>query len=223
MEKLLIFTIVGLSLAAIYSIISSGLVLTYTTTGIFNFAHGAAGMLAAFTYWQLRFDWGWPAPVALFVVLVVLAPALGLLLERVIMRGLVGTTEATKLVVSISLLVGMIGLANVIWKPGVSRPMSTFFQGQTIDLGVTTITYHQAITIAVAILVAVGLRLLLFRTRMGVSMRANVDGRWRCSTAPGPTALRSTAGPSARRSPRSAASSSPRASRWMRRRFHWSS
>ena len=99
------------------------------------------------------------------------------LLERVIMRGLVGTTEATKLVVSISLLVGMIGLANVIWKPGVSRPMATFFQGQTIDLGVTTITYHQAITIAVAILVAVGLRLLLFRTRMGVSMRANVDDR----------------------------------------------
>jgi len=63
-EKLLVFTIVGLSLAAIYSIISSGLVLTYTTTGIFNFAHGAAGMLAAFTYWQLRFDWGWPAPPA---------------------------------------------------------------------------------------------------------------------------------------------------------------
>jgi branched-chain amino acid transport system permease protein len=176
-EKLLIFTIVGLSLAAIYSIISSGLVLTYTTTGIFNFAHGAAGMLAAFTYWQLRFDWGWPAPVALFIVLGVLAPALGLLLERVIMRGLVGTSEATKLVVSISLLVGMIGLANVIWRPGVSRPMAQFFQGQTIDLGVTTITYHQAITIAVAILVAIGLRFLLFRTRMGVAMRANVDDR----------------------------------------------
>ena len=204
MEKLLIFTIVGLSLAAIYSIISSGLVLTYTTTGIFNFAHGAAGMLAAFTYWQLRFDWGWPAPVALVVVLGVLAPALGLLLERVIMRGLVGTTEATKLVVSISLLVGMIGLANVIWKPGVSRPMATFFQGQTIDLGVTTITYHQAITIAVAILVAVGLRLLLFRTRMGVSMRANVDDRT--------LALLNGARPD-----RVAIYS------WTRRRSHWSS
>ena len=43
MEKFLIFTIVGLSLAAIYAVISSGLVLTYTTTGIFNFAHGAIG------------------------------------------------------------------------------------------------------------------------------------------------------------------------------------
>ena len=54
MEKFLIFTIVGLTLAAIYAIISSGLVLTYTTTGIFNFAHGAIGMLAAFAYWQIQ-------------------------------------------------------------------------------------------------------------------------------------------------------------------------
>jgi len=176
-EKFLIFTIVGLSLAAIYAVIASGLVLTYTTTGIFNFAHGAIGMLAAFAYWQLRFDWDWPAPVALVVVLGVLAPAFGLLLERVIMRGLVGTSEATKLVVSISLLAFMIGLANIVWEPGVSRPMDTFFRGETVDLGVTTITYHQAITIACAVLVAVGLRFLLYRTRIGVAMRANVDDR----------------------------------------------
>ncbi|CAN5692878.1 hypothetical protein BH10ACT1_BH10ACT1_02530 [soil metagenome] len=177
MDKFLIFTIVGLSLAAIYAVISSGLVLTYTTTGIFNFAHGAIGMLAAFAYWQLRFDWGWPAPLALAAVLLVLAPAFGLVLERVIMRGLVGTSEATKLVVSISLLVAMIGLANLIWTPGESRPMSTFFQGETLSLGVTTITYHQAITIVAAVIVAVGLRFLLYRTRIGVSMRANVDDR----------------------------------------------
>jgi branched-chain amino acid transport system permease protein len=176
-EKLLVFTIVGLSLAAIYSVIASGLVLTYTTTGIFNFAHGAIGMLAAFAYWQLRFDWQWSAPIALFFVLGVLAPAFGLFLERVIMRGLVGTSEATKLVVSISLLVGMIGFANIMWEPGVARPMRPFFQGQKLDLGVTTITYHQTVTIAVAVLVAIGLRFLLFRTRVGVAMRANVDDR----------------------------------------------
>ena len=47
MEQFLTFGVVGLSTAAIYAIIGSGLVLTYTTTGVFNFAHGAAGMLAA--------------------------------------------------------------------------------------------------------------------------------------------------------------------------------
>ncbi|MEZ5373405.1 MAG: ABC transporter permease [Microthrixaceae bacterium] len=78
--------------------------------------------------------------------------------------------------VSISLLVGLIGLANLVWEPGVSRPMATFYQGgDPVDLGVTTITYHQAITIGVAVVVAIGLRWLMYRTRMGVSMRAVVD------------------------------------------------
>jgi len=67
MQELLTFTIIGLSTGAIYAVVASGLVVTYTTSGIFNLAHGATGMLAAFTYWQLRFDWDLPAPVALFV------------------------------------------------------------------------------------------------------------------------------------------------------------
>jgi len=176
-DKFLIFTIVGLSTAAIYAVIASGLVLTYTTTGVFNFAHGAAGMLAAFAYWQLRVKWGWPAPLAIAFVLLVLAPGFGLLLERVIMRGLEGTSEATKLVVSISLLVAMIGVAQWVWPPGVSRTVKPFFGPDKISLGPTVITYHQLITIGVAIAVAIGLRLLLYRTRIGVAMRAVRDDR----------------------------------------------
>lgn len=176
MDKFLTFTLVGLATSAIYAVIASGLVLTYTTTGIFNFAHGAAGMLAAFAYWQLRYDLGWPTPIALVVVLLVLAPLFGALLERVIMRGLGGTSETTKLVVSISLLLGMIGLAQIIWKPGVSRPYSTFFaDSPPLHIGPTTITWHQIITIGVAIGVAAGLRFLLYSTRIGVAMRAAVD------------------------------------------------
>jgi branched-chain amino acid transport system permease protein len=176
-DKFLIFTIVGLSTAAIYAVIASGLVLTYTTTGVFNFAHGAAGMLAAFAYWQLRVDWDWPAPLALAAVLLVLAPGFGLLLERVIMRGLEGTSEATKLVVSISLLVGMIGVAQWVWPPGVSRTVRAFFGSSKFTVGPTVVTYHQLVTIGVAIAVAIGLRLLLYRSRTGVAMRAVVDDR----------------------------------------------
>ncbi len=176
MDKFLTFTIVGLSVAAIYAVIASGLVLTYTTTGIFNFAHGAAGMLAAFTYWQMRFEWGWPVPICLVLILGVMAPLFGVILEVVVMRGLRGTTDTVKLVVSISLLLFMIGLAQLLWPPGVSRPMSKFFASSTpIDLGPTTITWHQAITIGVAILVAIVLRIVLTRFRFGIAMRAAVD------------------------------------------------
>jgi branched-chain amino acid transport system permease protein len=81
-DKFLTFTIVGLATAAIYAVIGSGLVLTYTTTGIFNFAQGAEGMLAAFAYWQMTIGWGWSAPLAIVMVLLVLAPLFGILLER---------------------------------------------------------------------------------------------------------------------------------------------
>ena len=176
MDKFLTFTIVGLSLAAIYAVIASGLVLTYTTTGIFNFAHGAAGMLAAFTYWQLRFEWGWPVPICLVLILGVMAPLFGMLLEVVVMRGLRGTTDTVKLVVSISLLLFMIGLAQLIWAPGIGRPMSRFYQSSApIHIGPTTITWHQAITIGVAIIAAIGLRIVLTRFRFGIAMRAAVD------------------------------------------------
>ena len=40
----------------------------------------------AFAYWQLTVEWGWPAPLALVAVLFVLAPLLGALIERVLMR-----------------------------------------------------------------------------------------------------------------------------------------
>jgi branched-chain amino acid transport system permease protein len=178
LEKFLTYTVIGLSLSAIYAVIGSGLVLTYTTTGIFNFAHGAIGMVAAFAYWQMRFEWGWSAPVSVFLVLCVLAPLFGVLLETVVMRGLQDTSEATKLVVSISLLVALIALANWIWEPDVSRPMAKFFGGERLfDVANTTITKHDAITIGVAIAVAIGLRFLLYVTRIGVAMRAAVDDR----------------------------------------------
>jgi branched-chain amino acid transport system permease protein len=55
-------TIIGIVTGSVYAVAASGLVLTYTTSGIFNFAHGGIGMFMAFTYWELRFNHGWPAP-----------------------------------------------------------------------------------------------------------------------------------------------------------------
>jgi branched-chain amino acid transport system permease protein len=177
-EQLLTFGVVGLSTAAIYAIIGSGLVLTYTTTGVFNFAHGAAGMLAAFMYWQLTSGWGWPVPLALVVVLFVLAPAFGLFAERFVLRPVQALGEAERLVMTVALLSGSIALARWIWDPNEARPLPTFFAGKPpIHLGAATITWHQGLTMVVAVLVAAGLWVLLYKTRAGAEMRATVDDR----------------------------------------------
>lgn len=176
-DKFLSFTVAGLSVAAILAVGASGLVLTYTTTGVFNFAHGAIGMLGAFAYWQLRFDWGWPAPLAVATVLLVLGPLFGALLELVIFRGLQQTTETVKLVVTVSLLFSLIGLANWVWDPDVLRRDAKFLSGRGFDVAGVAVTWHEFITIVVAVAVAAGLRVLLYHTRAGIAMRAAVDDR----------------------------------------------
>lgn len=177
-SKLLTYTIIGLSTGAIYAVVASGLVVTYTTSGIFNLAHGATGMLAAFTYWQLRFDWGWPAPLALAAVLLVACPLFGAVTERFVMRGLRNTTEVVRLSVTVALFAAMLGLANWLWPADASRvAFRRFFEGGAITLGELNVSYHKLITMGCAIAVAVGLRLLMYRSRAGVAMRAVVDDR----------------------------------------------
>ncbi|GHB60276.1 hypothetical protein GCM10010306_062320 [Streptomyces umbrinus] len=178
MEQFLTFGVVGLTTAAIYAIVGSGLVLTYTTAGVFNFAHGAAGMMSAFAYWQLAFGWGWPVPLALAFVLLVLAPAFGLFVERVLMRPVQALGEAERLVMTVALLTGCIALARWVWDPNTARPLRPFFADEpALRLGPAAVTWHQALTLAVAALVAAGLWLLLNRTRAGTEMRACVDDR----------------------------------------------
>jgi branched-chain amino acid transport system permease protein len=176
-DKFLNYSVIGLTTAAIYAIAASGLVVTYTTSGIFNFAHGAFGMLAAFLFWQLHFDWGWPTPIALLVVLAIAAPLFGGFVERVIMRGLQDVSEVVKISVTVSLMLACMGLARWIWPPDVNRPVTNFFGDNHVTIFGANVTYHQLLSIAVAAGVAVFLRWLLYSTRTGVEMRAVVDDR----------------------------------------------
>ncbi|MEV8517006.1 ABC transporter permease [Dactylosporangium sp. NPDC051484] len=177
MHELIAYTIFGLVTAAIYSIAASGLVVTYTTSGVFNLAHGAFGMFAAFSYWQLRFGWGWPTWLALPLVVFVLAPLFGCGLERLLMRKLTDATEATKLAVTIGVMLTLVGAALWIWDPQVSRPFPAFYAGNKVEIAGVFVTWDQLITLALGVLCAVGLRLLLYRTRIGLDMRAVVDNR----------------------------------------------
>ncbi|HEY6414637.1 MAG TPA: ABC transporter permease, partial [Acidimicrobiales bacterium] len=162
----------------VFGIAAAGLVVTYTTSGIFNFAHGAIAMLAAFAYWQVRFDWGWPAPLALLAVLGIAAPVLGALLYGVVMRGLRGTSEVTRIVVPVSVMLGFLALATWIWDPTPPTPrlfLMFFGADKTVSIAGVNLTWHELLAVALAGVIALALRFLFFRTRNGVAMRAVVD------------------------------------------------
>ncbi len=175
MHLFITYTIFGLVLGGVYGIAASGLVVTYNTSGIFNFAHGAEAMLGAFLYWEFRFNWHWPAPLALLVILGVFAPLMGGALYAVIMRGLRDTAEVTKIIVTVALMLGMLYLSQWVWNPVTPRTDQLFFGRSFVKVLGVRVTTHEVIALGVAVAIAIGLRLLFYRTRIGVAMRGAVD------------------------------------------------
>ena len=178
MDAFIGYTIAGIAVGAIYAISATGLVVTYTTSGVFNFAHGATGMLMAFLYWQLRVGDHWSAPAALAMVLLLAAPLYGIVTERALIRALDPGDTGTTLVVTLGLLVMSLGLAYTIWPTDKTRVLQPFFGPSAfVTLAGTRVSYQELITIGLAAAVALALRVLFFRTRIGVAMRGVVDDR----------------------------------------------
>ncbi|MGD0378474.1 MAG: ABC transporter permease [Acidimicrobiales bacterium] len=188
MTEFLSFLIAGIVFGAIYAVSASGLVVTYNTTGIFNFAHGAMGMVMAYLFWQLWQGWGLPELVSLAIVLVVAAPLLGMVVERVVMRPLYGAATSIRLAVTLGLLLVLVALAGIIWSPTANTYNTPeLLNGNPVSVAGITLSWEQLITVVVAIAVAVFLRVFFRRTRTGVAMRAVVDDPSLASLAGAPS------------------------------------
>jgi branched-chain amino acid transport system permease protein len=178
--SLLNMVLFALPLAGIYALSASGLVVVYATTGIFNFAQGAIGLLFAYVFWQMTDPvegWNLPTWIALPLVVFVLAPLFGAGLDRAIMRHLRGASLVTQLMVTVGIMFALIGVVGLIWDQTESHSLPPFFGNDGFEIGDVTLTWHRFITIVTAALLAIGLRILLFRTRLGIAMRAVVDNR----------------------------------------------
>src|SRR5258708_32590888 len=111
MTKFLNLVLSGSVTGAIYSIMPSGLVLTYQTSGIFNFAHGAVAFTTAFVYYQLHTGQHIPIVPAAVISVLVFAPLLGLALDRILLRRLATAPVYARIVGTIGLLIALPALA----------------------------------------------------------------------------------------------------------------
>ena len=116
MERFLNLVISGAVSGAIYSIMASGLVLTYQTSGIFNFAHGAVAFVTAYFYFQLHSrrngGLGWPVvPSAIDLGARCSPRCSGSLLDRMLLRRLATAPVYARIVGTIGLLVALPALA----------------------------------------------------------------------------------------------------------------
>lgn len=187
MSALLSAVFLGTVVGSIYSLTASGLVLTYRTSGILNFAHGALGMFFSFAFFQatqggrlnlvfMVYDQTWtlPAPVAMILIVGVVAPAVGWLLDVILFRRLRGASSVVKIVATIGVLISTQGVAGVLWSAGELTPRSVF-PDHVFDLGGFRPSVQELATVGLAVALAAGLLLFLRSSRLGVRMRAVVD------------------------------------------------
>jgi ABC-type branched-subunit amino acid transport system ATPase component/branched-subunit amino acid ABC-type transport system permease component len=198
-QKLLNLVVSGAVSGAIYSVMASGLVLTYQSSGIFNFAHGAIAFSTAYLYFQLHAatadgGLGWPIVPSAIVAVLVFAPLLGLLLDRILFRRLADAPVYARIVGTIGLLVAFPAL--VLWlvdtvgnsvlelglptnAPGFRPPGLGPVPSEVVwrPLSGVAINSDQLAVLVAAAAAAVLLWGVLRHTRVGLEMRAGVDRR----------------------------------------------
>ena len=173
----------GIFAGSVYAIGGTGIVLTYKATGVFNLAHFTIGLFAAYVLWQMNGVWGISLWISAPLVLLVLGPGIGILLEKFVFRSLqrrrASTTE--KLVANLGVLVLFLGLVNVIWGAKVrgnrKEPVPRLWPEHRFQIGDISFDSQQLAFFIAVVLVGVGLWLLLRFTFLGTKIQAVVDRR----------------------------------------------
>jgi branched-chain amino acid transport system permease protein len=170
MTQLILFNLFnGLIIGAFYALMALGLSLILNLSGVINFAHGgflAIGGYLAYTLIPHIGFWG------ALAVAPVLTAALGLVVERVLIRPLYGRDPLYSLLLTFGLAFILEDGTRYIWGPAtlpfavpswLSSPLSgTFF----------FLTGYRMFMVGLVIAVVIALFLILNRTRLGMRIRA---------------------------------------------------
>jgi branched-chain amino acid transport system permease protein len=175
--------LLGIIFGCLYALSATGIVITYTATGVFNIAHFAIALLAGYLSWQLSGRWGLPLVAVLPIVVVVCGPVMGLVIERLVFRPLHlrRASSSEKLVAALGVTIVILAVINVAWGPGVqgtpSEPVPRLFGLTPFKVASLTFDTEQMGLLATLAVVAVALYVLVQRTFLGTTIRAVVDRR----------------------------------------------
>lgn len=177
MSTVVLLTLTGLGLAALYFLIASGLSLVFGLADVLNFAHGLFLSVGAYATWWAGSRWGGPLGFTLAVVFgVVCAAVVGALVELVLIRPLY-RRRTEQVLVTVGLSLCGVALLQSVWGADPRPfPRPQWTRGVTRILGADVPNDRLLLVVAAAV-VLLGLLALLRFTRYGLIIRAGVDNR----------------------------------------------
>jgi len=167
----LILTLIwGVAVGCIYILLASGLNIIFGVMKLVNFAHGQFLMIGAFLTWTITVSLGVNAYVAILISMAVVA-VLGVVIERLTFRRVMGTDKLNEIFVSLGLIYIFENAALLIWGDQ-SQQIKSPFYGMSLSLPSISITYDRIVAVFVVVAILVGFGLLLWKTKIGLAMRA---------------------------------------------------
>jgi branched-chain amino acid transport system permease protein len=172
----------GLTLGSVYAIVALGYTMVYGIVQLINFAHGEVVMIGAMVALSVIAAIS-GSGAAVSPVLIILAGTLcaipvcmgvGFAMERVAYRPLRGAPRLAPLITAIGISIILQHLAMLIW----SRNPLSFPQivaNPVFEFAGATISAVQMAIIGLSLVVMAGLSLLVYRTRLGIAMRATSE------------------------------------------------
>jgi branched-chain amino acid transport system permease protein len=169
--------VVGLAIGSAYSMLAVAVVLVYSSTRVLSLAVGEIGAftLYAALHWHTKGLFGWhPSELTAGLLAVVLGGALGLVVERFVMRPLVGRPQLDGLVATLAVALFLALLELALYGVDPFAAPSPVGDGH-VDVFGSTLTAPEITLFALAAAVAAGLWLFLTRTRFGLATRATTS------------------------------------------------
>lgn len=160
----------GLVIGAIYGLIAMAFAIVYKSTGLVNFAQGEVGMLVAYLSWSFSTTFGTGA-VGVVAVAVFGGIAVGLLIERLVMRPMLGEPVFASVLVTIGLAVVLRSLVQLIWGASPQK-VDVGAADAVLRIGDIGMRSSQIGVVFVLLLSLAGVWLFFQRSRFGIAMRA---------------------------------------------------
>lgn len=167
--EFLSYLISGVSLGSVYAIIALGYTMVYGIAKKLNFAHGDVIMVGGYVSLLAMSSLGLPWWVGALLAVVV-CTVLGVVIEGLAYRPLRAAPSLAVLITAIGVSYFLQNMAQLLW--GASPRSYTPIVSGSLSLGGLNISYISLMTIAMCIVIMVGLTLFTGRSRMGKAMRA---------------------------------------------------
>jgi branched-chain amino acid transport system permease protein len=173
MTFLLQLVISGFANGMVYALVAIGLVIILKCSEAFNIAQGHFVMIGGYLGYTFLVYFGLPIWASLLLAIAT-AVIMGLVIERLTLRPLVGQPVLAIIMMTIALSVVLEGLATLIWG-GEYKSYHGVLPAVTLQLGELSIPSETTIMIIVSIITVAVLMLLYRYTKSGLAMRATAD------------------------------------------------